>query len=148
MLQVPETGWLHGRTWLPLAAALLAAAAFVQIERRSSHPMLDLSLFRYPRFVGVQLLAAAPAYAFVVLLVLLPLRFIGVEGLAPLAAGQRMSVLSLPMLFVPLLAGWLSRWLSAALLCGAGCWSVPWACCGWAAARPARTWCRWPHRCC
>ncbi|WP_304350534.1 MFS transporter [Comamonas testosteroni] len=120
MLQVPETGWLHGRTWLPLAAALLAAAAFVQIERRSSHPMLDLSLFRYPRFVGVQLLAAAPAYAFVVLLVLLPLRFIGVEGLAPLAAGQRMFVLSLPMLFVPLLAGWLSRWLSAALLCGAG----------------------------
>lgn len=120
MLQVPETGWLHGRTWLPLAAALLAAAAFVQIERRSPHPMLDLSLFRYPRFVGVQLLAAAPAYAFVVLLVLLPLRFIGVEGLAPLAAGQRMFVLSLPMLFVPLLAGWLSRWLSAALLCGAG----------------------------
>nr|WP_279088573.1 MFS transporter [Comamonas thiooxydans] len=120
MLQVPETGWSHGRTWLPLAAALLAAAAFVQIERRSPHPMLDLSLFRYPRFVGVQLLAAAPAYGFVVLLVLLPLRFIGVEGLAPLAAGQRMFVLSLPMLFVPLLAGWLSRWLSAALLCGAG----------------------------
>ncbi|BDR11047.1 MFS transporter [Comamonas thiooxydans] len=120
MLQVPETGWSHGRTWLPLAAALLAAAAFVQIERRSAHPMLDLSLFRYPRFVGVQLLAAAPAYAFVVLLVLLPLRFIGVEGLAPLAAGQRMFVLSLPMLCVPLLAGWLSRWLSAAVLCGAG----------------------------
>lgn len=82
--------------------------------------MLDLSLFRYPRFVGVQLLAAAPAYAFVVLLVLLPLRFIGVEGLAPLAAGQRMFVLSLPMLCVPLLAGWLARWLSAAVLCGAG----------------------------
>jgi hypothetical protein len=147
MLQVPETGWSHGRTWLPLAA-LLAAAAFVQIERRSSHPMLDLSLFRYPRFVGVQLLAAAPAYAFVVLLVLLPLRFIGVEGLAPLAAGQRMFVLSLPMLFVPLLAGWLSRWLSAAPAVGRGCWSAPRACCGWAAARQARTWRRWPHRCC
>lgn len=120
MLQAPEVGWAHLRTLLPLAAALVAAAAFVRVERRSPHPMLDLSLFRYPRFVGVQLLAAAPAYAFVVLLVLLPLRFIGVEGLAPLAAGQRMFVLSLPMLFVPLLAGWLSRWLSAALLCGAG----------------------------
>lgn len=120
MLQAPEVGWAHPRTLLPLAAALVAAAAFVRVERRSHHPMLDLSLFRYPRFVGVQLLAAAPAYAFVVLLVLLPLRFIGVEGLAPLAAGQRMFVLSLPMLFVPLLAGWLSRWLSAALLCGAG----------------------------
>jgi len=120
VLQAPDAGWAQALTLLPLAAALLAAAAFVRVERRSPQPMLDLSLFRYPRFVGVQLLAAAPAYAFVVLLVLLPLRFIGVEGMAPLEAGRLMFVLSLPMLFVPLLAGWLTRWLSAALLCAAG----------------------------
>ena len=76
VLQAPEAGWAHAGTLLPLAGAVLAAAAFVGIERRSRHPMLDLSLLRYPRFVGVQLLAAAPAYAFVVLLVLLPVRFI------------------------------------------------------------------------
>ncbi|MGO8609628.1 MFS transporter, partial [Rhizobium johnstonii] len=79
-----------------------------RVQQRTGQPMLDLSLFRYPRFVGVQLLAGAPAYAFVVLLVLLPVRFIGVEGMAPLQAGQLMFVLSLPMLFVPLLAGWLT----------------------------------------
>lgn len=121
VLQGPEAGWSSGAALLPLAGAALALAAFVAVERRvhqrTGQPMLDLSLFRYPRFVGVQLLAGAPAYAFVVLLVLLPVRFIGVEGMAPLQAGQLMFVLSLPTLFVPLLAGWLTRWVSAALLC-------------------------------
>lgn len=124
VLQGPEAGWSSAATLLPLAGAALALAAFVAVERRvqqrTGQPMLDLSLFRYPRFVGVQLLAGAPAYAFVVLLVLLPVRFIGVEGMAPLQAGQLMFVLSLPMLFVPLLAGWLTRWISAAPLCLAG----------------------------
>ncbi len=120
VLQAPEAGWARYATLLPLAGAALALGTFVVWERRAVHPLLDLSLFRYPRFVGVQLLAAAPAYAFVVLLVLLPVRFIGVEGLAPLQAGRLMFVLSLPMLCVPLLAGWLARWVPAALLCAAG----------------------------
>jgi MFS family permease len=117
VLQAPEQGWSDPATLLPLAGAALAALVFVRVELVSKHPMLDLSLFRLPRFVGVQLLAAAPAYAFVVLLVLLPVRFIGVEGMAPMEAGWRMLLLSLPMLAVPLLAGWLTRWCSAALQC-------------------------------
>ena len=91
--------------------------------------MLDLSLFRYPRFVGVQCLAAAPAYAFVVLLVLLPLRLVGAEGVSEAEAGRVMLALSAPMLALPLCAAWLTRWLSAAtlsagglLLCAAGLW--------------------------
>jgi MFS family permease len=124
VLQGPDTGWSSAAALLPLAGAMLALAAFVAVERgmqrRMRQPMLDLSLFRYPRFVGVQLLAAAPASAFVVLLLRLPVRFIGVEGMAPLQAGKLMFVLSLPMLFVPLLAGWLTRWFSAALLCSSG----------------------------
>lgn len=120
VLQVPEQGWAHAATLLPLAGALLAALVFVRVELASDQPMLDLSLFRLPRFVGVQLLAAAPAYAFVVLLVLLPVRFIGVEGMGPTEAGWRMLLLSLPMLVMPLLAGWLTRWYSAALLCLVG----------------------------
>jgi MFS family permease len=120
VLQGPEAGWARAATLAPLGGAVLALAIFIAVQRRSEQPLLDLSLFRYPRFVGVQLLAAAPAYAFVVLLVLLPVRFIGVEGMAPLQAGRLMFVLSLPMLFVPLVAGWLTRWLSAALLSSTG----------------------------
>ena len=116
VLASPEAGWARWQMWV----ALLSGVAFVWIERRSKAPMLDLSLFRYPRFVGVQLLAAAPAYGFVVLLILLPVRFIGIEGMSPIQAGELMFALSLPMLFVPMLAGWLVRWVSAALLCSLG----------------------------
>jgi hypothetical protein len=82
--------------------------------------MLDLTLFRYPRFVGVQLLAAAPAYAFVVLLVLLPIRFIGIEGMDEIAAGRLMICLSGPLLILPIVAGQLTRWFAPATICGTG----------------------------
>lgn len=83
-------------------------------------PMLDLSLFRYPRFVGVQLLAAAPAYAFVVLLILLPVRFVGIEGMSEIGAGRMMVALSAPLLVLPIAAGLLTRWFSPATICGTG----------------------------
>jgi hypothetical protein len=81
---------------------------------------MDLTLFRFPRFVGVQFLAAAPAYAFVVLLVLLPIRFIGVEGMSEIKAGQLMICLSGPLLILPLLAGQAARWIAPATICGVG----------------------------
>lgn len=120
VMQVPAHGWRDLHVLLPLAGALLSLAAFVRVESRSAQPMLDLSLLRHPRFVGVQLLAAAPAYGFVVLLILLPIRFIGVERMSPLVAGQLVFALSLPMLVVPPVVGWLVRWVSAARLCSLG----------------------------
>jgi MFS family permease len=120
LLQVPEHGWGDRRVACLLAAAAALLAAFVLIETRAKRPMLDLSLFRYPRFVGVQFLAAAPAYCYVVLQVLLPARFIGIEGYSALAAGRMMIALSAPMLIVPILAGMLTRWLSAGLISGIG----------------------------
>jgi hypothetical protein len=92
----------------------------VVIESLVSRPMLDLSLFAYPRFVGVQLLAAAPAYGFVVLLILLPGRFIGIEGMRELAAGTLMIALSAPLLILPIAAGLLTRWFRPATICGTG----------------------------
>ncbi len=82
--------------------------------------MLDLSLFKYPRFVGVQLLAAAPAYGFVVLLILLPVRFIGIEGMSEIAGGRMMIALSAPLLLLPIAAGLLTRWFAPAVICGTG----------------------------
>jgi MFS family permease len=124
VLQAPAQGWGAAQVVLPLAGAVLAALLFVRTEasllRRGGQPMLDISLFRYPRFVGVQLLAAAPAYGFVVLLVLLPIRFIGLEGRGSWEAGQLMLLLSGPVLLMPGIAARLvGRW-SAAAVCAAG----------------------------
>ncbi|WP_437365529.1 MFS transporter [Inquilinus limosus] len=120
VLLAPEQGW--GSPWVIglLAGAAALAAVFIAVETRAARPMLDLSLFRFPRFVGVQLLATAPAYSFVVLLILLPLRFVGVEGWGGMGAGWMMMALCGPMLVVPMLAALLTRWVSPGALCGAG----------------------------
>ncbi|RWX78671.1 MFS transporter [Neorhizobium lilium] len=120
VLQAPDSGWSDPLVIVMLAAAGLLFLTFVLIERSVPRPMLDLSLFRYPRFVGVQLLAAAPAYAFVVLLILLPLRFIGIEGMNEVAGGRMMIALSGPLLILPIAAGLLTRWFSPAIICGVG----------------------------
>ncbi|MFZ4284982.1 MFS transporter [Variovorax sp. HJSM1_2] len=120
VLEAPALGWAHPGTLWMLLGALTLLALFVRIERRAQRPMLDLTLFRYPRFVGVQLLAAAPAYAYVVLLVLLPIRFIGVEGVPVGEAGRWMMALSAPLVVLPLVAGWLARRFAPASICGAG----------------------------
>ncbi|CDN54907.1 Major facilitator superfamily drug efflux transporter [Neorhizobium galegae bv. officinalis bv. officinalis str. HAMBI 1141] len=120
VLQAPESGWGDPLVIVMLLVAVLVFLAFVLIERTVARPMLDLTLFRYPRFVGVQLLAAAPAYAFVVLLILLPVRFIGIEGMDEIAGGRMMIALSGPLLVLPIAAGLLTRWFAPATICGAG----------------------------
>ncbi|MDI9854030.1 MFS transporter [Comamonas sp. 17RB] len=120
ILQAPAQGWLHPMTISALCGTALLLAAFVFVERRHPRPLLDLSLFRYSRFVGVQLLAAAPAFGFVVLLVLLPIRFIGIEGVPVAQAGLWMAALSAPLVVLPAVAGRLSHWISPATLCAAG----------------------------
>ncbi len=120
VLQAPESGWGDPLVIVMLLAAILLFLAFGLIERAVARPMLDLTLFRYPRFVGVQLLAAAPAYAFVVLLILLPVRFIGIEGMDEIVGGRMMIALSGPLLVLPVAAGLLTRWFAPATICGAG----------------------------
>ncbi|CAB3773637.1 hypothetical protein LMG29542_07354 [Paraburkholderia humisilvae] len=82
--------------------------------------MLDLSLFRYPRFIGVQVLPIATCYCYIVLLVVLPSRFVGVDGYSEIDAGMLMLPLSAPMLVVPLAAATLTRWMSAGAISGIG----------------------------
>lgn len=120
MIQAPESGWASPWVLAPLTGAVLLAALFVRVEGRVARPMLDLSLFRFPRFVGVQLLPIATCYSYVVLLILLPLRFIGVEGQSEIDAGLLMLALSAPMLVVPTLAVSLSRHVSPGILTGIG----------------------------
>nr|WP_024276930.1 MFS transporter [Xanthobacter sp. 126] len=120
VIEAPEMGWGHPIVLSALLGAAVMLTAFIRVETRAARPMLDLSLFRYPRFVGVQVLPIATCYCYVVLLVLLPLRFIGVGGLSAFDAGLLLIALSAPMLIVPLVASHLVRWVPAGVLSGAG----------------------------
>lgn len=120
VLLAPEDGWLSTTVVGSLAASIVLFAVFVLIECRVARPMLDLSLFREAKFVGVQILAASPAFFYVTLIILLPARFIGIEGQSALEAGQLMIALSAPLLIVPFIAATLARWITAGVLSGIG----------------------------
>ena len=120
VIEAPARGWTSPLVVGLLAGAALFAAAFVAIEARVARPMLDLSLFRIPRFVGVQVLPVSTCCCYIVLLVVLPLRFIGIDGFSEIDAGWLMLAISAPMLVVPLVAATLTRWLSAGVISGVG----------------------------
>lgn len=120
VILAPEHGWASSTIHALLASAALFLLVFILVEHRASQPMLALELFRFPRFIGVQLLPIGTCYCYIVLIVLLPLRFIGVEGASAFDAGLMMLALSAPMLVVPIIAASLTRWLSAGLLCAIG----------------------------
>lgn len=120
IIQAPASGW--GSPWVTslLIGAGTLLVFFIVIESRVRRPMLDLSLFRYPRFIGVQLLPIGTCYCYIVLIVVLPIRFIGVEGMGEMHAGWLMLALSAPMLFIPLVAARLVSKISPGTLSGFG----------------------------
>ncbi|MEH6418263.1 MFS transporter [Pseudomonas sp. CGJS7] len=120
VLQAPERGWGDGWVIAALVGAALMLAVFVRVENRAARPMLDLSLLKYPRFVGAQLLPIGTGFCYLALIIVLPVRLIGIHGLSALDAGLMMIALSAPMLVVPLLAALLNHRISAGRLCAAG----------------------------
>ncbi|HHA2785141.1 TPA: MFS transporter [Stenotrophomonas maltophilia] len=120
LLWLGEFGLHTVRVQLVLLATLLLGAAFICIERLHRSPLLDLSLFSQPAFLGVQLLPVATCFGYVVLLVVLPLQLLGVHGQSATLVGLQMLALSAPMLVLPMLvARWAER-VGSARLCTLG----------------------------
>lgn len=120
LMQAGQAGWMAAPTVTSLAASVAAFFLFVRTERRAEAPLLDLSLFRYGRFVGVQVLPLATCYGYVVLLVLMPLHLVGTQGMPEAHAALLMLALTAPMMVVPVIAGYLARHWESGTLCAAG----------------------------
>lgn len=116
----PRDGWAGLPVLSMLTGAALLLGLFVAIELRRAHPMLELALFRYRRFIGVQLLPVATGFSFIALIVYLPIWFITVQGRDAFTAGLAILPLTAPMLVVPLLSARLAQHISAGLLSGIG----------------------------
>jgi MFS family permease len=118
--EAPDRGWSAPLVLGAFALSIGSFAVFAKIETRIKQPLLELALFRYGRFVGVQILPIATCYAYVVLLIVLPMRFVGVEGYSEIDTGLLMLALSAPMLVIPAGAAILARTLPASWLAGGG----------------------------
>jgi EmrB/QacA subfamily drug resistance transporter len=62
LIEQPTYGWSDPLVWLPMIVGVVSFAAFIAWERRASHPMLELALFRIRNF-AVTNLATLGAYA-------------------------------------------------------------------------------------
>ena len=93
----PE-GWGSTEIVAFLAAAVVLLCAFVAIEARSDHPMLDLNLFRNPAFNGVSAVAFCLSGGMFAMFLYLTIYIQGVLDYSPLEAGLRFLPLTVPLL--------------------------------------------------
>jgi EmrB/QacA subfamily drug resistance transporter len=115
----PE-GWGSPLILACLIGSALLMAAFVAIEARSRHPMLDLSLFRKPAFNGVSIVAFGLSAGMFATFLYLTLYIQGVLGYSPLEAGLRFLPLTVLSFIASPIAGTLSHRIPIRVLLGVG----------------------------
>jgi EmrB/QacA subfamily drug resistance transporter len=90
IIEAPDQGWGSARTIAGFALAAALAAAFVATERRSAHPMLDVDLFRNPRFTAASASVAISFFALSGFIFLVTQNFQFLKGYGPLSTGVRL----------------------------------------------------------
>jgi EmrB/QacA subfamily drug resistance transporter len=119
----PE-GWGSPQILASLIGSAVLLAAFLAIERRSSHPMLELGLFRKPAFNGVSAVAFALSAGMFAMFLYITIYIQGVLGYSPLEAGLRFLPLTLLSFFVAPIAARLGERVPARALLGVGLTTV------------------------
>jgi EmrB/QacA subfamily drug resistance transporter len=115
----PE-GWGSPVILACLIGAVVLLAAFVAIESRSPHPMLDLKLFRKPAFNGVSAVAFALSAGMFAMFLYLTIYMQGVLDFSPLEAGLRFLPLTVLGFVVAPISGSLSNRVPIRILLGCG----------------------------
>jgi EmrB/QacA subfamily drug resistance transporter len=115
----PE-GWSSGVILASLIGAGGLLVAFLIVEARQEHAMLDLSLFRKPAFTGVSVVAWALSAGMFAMFLYVTLYVQDVLGYSPLEAGVRFLPITLLSFFVAPIAGRLTGRVPARVLLGLG----------------------------
>jgi EmrB/QacA subfamily drug resistance transporter len=90
IIEAPNHGWASTRTLAGFVLAAFLAAALVAQERRTEHPMLDLSLFANPRFTAASVSVAISFFALSGFIFLVTQYFQFFKGYSPLSTGVRL----------------------------------------------------------
>jgi len=90
VIEAPDYGWGSARTLGGFALSALLAVGFWAWERRTDAPMLDVSLFRNPRFSAASASVAISFFALSGFIFLVTQYFQFLKGYGPLSTGVRM----------------------------------------------------------
>jgi EmrB/QacA subfamily drug resistance transporter len=93
-------GWSDAFVWVAIAAGIALLAAFVAWERRAPNPVLDLELFRIPRFAAALSLTWFVFFALMGEFFFLAFYLQAARGLSPLQAGLSLMPLAAGQLAV------------------------------------------------
>jgi EmrB/QacA subfamily drug resistance transporter len=119
----PE-GWSGAVIVASLVCSVALFLTFIAVEARSTHPMLDLSLFRKPAFNGVSAVAFGLSAGMFSMFLYLTIYLQGVFNLSPLDAGLRFLPMTVLSFIVSPIAGALSHRIPIRVLLGGGLGSV------------------------
>jgi EmrB/QacA subfamily drug resistance transporter len=90
LIEAPERGWTSATTLIAFAAGAAVLGAFAAWERRTTHPMFELDVFRNMRFTAANVSIACVFFALMGVLYFLTSYLQSVLGYSPLEAGVRM----------------------------------------------------------
>lgn len=120
LIEAPTSGWTSLATGVRFCASALLCAGFVQVQRVRQHAMVDVALFRQPRFVAAVLAMFGYAACAQVMMTFLPLYLQNAFGLSAVVAGTGMLPFALAMVVGPYIGAALSKRLPAMTLLSAG----------------------------
>jgi EmrB/QacA subfamily drug resistance transporter len=90
IIEAPGWGWASAATLSVLAAGVVVLAALVAAERATTSPMIDVSLFRNPRFTAASGAVAIAFFALLGFIFLMTQYFQVVRGYSPFSTGVRL----------------------------------------------------------
>jgi EmrB/QacA subfamily drug resistance transporter len=90
IIEAPTYGWASGRSVAGFAAAATLFTAFIAWERRTPTPMLDVRLFRIPRFTAASGAVTVAFFSLFGFIFLVTQYFQFVKGYSPLSTGVRL----------------------------------------------------------
>jgi EmrB/QacA subfamily drug resistance transporter len=90
IIQAPNWGWRSTATLTTITAGLAVLALFVQVEARTARPMLDVSLFRNPRFTAASGSITIGFFTLAGFTFLITQYFQFVKGYTPFGTGLRL----------------------------------------------------------
>jgi hypothetical protein len=120
IIEAPSQGWGSPRTLGGFALAALLAATFVAWERRTAHPMLDLTLFANPRFTAASVCVAISFFALSGFIFLVTQYFQFLKGYGPLSTGVRLLPVASCVAISSILGARLAVRIGTKLVVGAG----------------------------
>jgi predicted MFS family arabinose efflux permease len=120
LIRAGERSWSDVGVIICLALAVAFLGSFIFTERRTAHPMFDLSLLRVPTFSGGAIAAFTMNGSLYALLLYLVIYLQDILGYSALGAGLRIAVLSGATFVSSALAGRFSQRVPARWLIGPG----------------------------